>query len=316
MTKPYVRLKRRLDEGGIVLLDGPTGTELQRRGVAMDKAAWCGPATLEHADLLTEIHADYIAAGAEVITANTFASSRLMLSEAGLADRLEELVRGAVDAAYRARELVPRGAEVVVAGSLSHMVPIAEGTPVVDVRRAPSDAAVADALEELALCLARAGCELILLEMMYHPRRALHALEAALATKLPIWFGLSARRSPDGRVISYEQAEEVPLEDIVRLIPRHGVDAAGVMHTHAELVRPTLEQLRPRFEGPLLAYPDSGAFQMPNWRFVDVITPQQFGAYCRDWFAAGAQIVGGCCGLTPEHIRAAARARDEYCATS
>src|ERR1700758_1145585 len=117
MTTPYNRMKWRLDEGGIVLLDGPTGTELQRRGVAMDKAAWCGPATLEHADLLTEIHADYIAAGAEVITANTFASSRLMLSDAGLGDRLEELVRRAVEAAYRARDAVQCGDDVVIAGS-------------------------------------------------------------------------------------------------------------------------------------------------------------------------------------------------------
>ena len=103
MTTPYDRLKRRLDEGGIVLLDGPTGTELQRRGVAMDKAAWCGPATLEHMDLLTEIYADYIAAGADVITANTYASSGLMLSGARLGDKVDELVHRAVDAACQAR---------------------------------------------------------------------------------------------------------------------------------------------------------------------------------------------------------------------
>ena len=69
-------------------------------------------------------------------------------------------------------------------------------------------------------------------------------------------------------MISYEQNDEVPLDDIIGLIPQRGVDAAGVMHTHAELVGPALAQLRPRFDGPLLAYPDSGAFEMPNWRFV------------------------------------------------
>jgi homocysteine S-methyltransferase len=71
----YDRVKKRLAAGQIIVLDGATGTELQRRGAPMDPAAWCGPATL-HADrLLTEIHADYIEAGADVITANTFASA-------------------------------------------------------------------------------------------------------------------------------------------------------------------------------------------------------------------------------------------------
>jgi homocysteine S-methyltransferase len=196
------------------------------------------------------------------------------------------------------------------------MIPITAGTPVVDSRQTPSDAALADAFGELALSLARAGCELILLEMMYHTGRARIALEAALATKLPVWFGLSARRNSTGRVISYEQTEEVPLDEIIRLIPEDRVDAAGVMHTHADLIGQVLAQLRTGFHGPLLAYPDSGEFEMPNWRFVDVITPQRFEAYCREWFSMGAQIVGGCCGLAPEHIRAAARARDAYCAAN
>jgi methionine synthase I (cobalamin-dependent) len=305
----YARLKQRLDAGEVLLLDGPTGTELQRRGAAMDPAAWCGPATLQHDRLLTEIHADYIAAGAAVVTANTYASSRLMLSGAGLADRVDEINRRAVAAALRARDAAP-GAEVVVAGSLSHMVPVSAGTADVDLRRVPSDAAVADALGELARILKSAGAELILLEMMYHPGRTRLALAAALETGLPVWFGLSARRAADGRLVAFHHAEDLPLDDIAGLIPAAGVDAAGVMHTSAELVEGSLAVVRRHFAGPLMAYPDSGYFESPDWRFVDSMSPARFEQFCRGWISCGVQLIGGCCGLSVEHIRAAARARD------
>ena len=306
----YGRLRRRLDAGEVIILDGATGTELQRRGAPMDPAAWCGPATLHNDQLLTQIHADYIAAGAEVITANTFASSRLMLSRAGYGDRVEEINRRAVETALRARDRVPGGADVVVAGSLSHMVPVTEGTAVVDPRSLPDDAEMAAAFSELARILAAAGCDLIVLEMMYHPRRVPFALRAALATGLPVWFGLSARRGKDGRVVSFHQTEDLALDEIAGLIPDQGVDAAGVMHTGADLIGEALESVRRRFDGPLMAYPDSGYFEMPDWRFVDVVAPQRFEAFCRDWIESGVQILGGCCGLTVEHIEAAVRARD------
>jgi methionine synthase I (cobalamin-dependent) len=304
----YARLKRRLDAGDVLLLDGPTGTELQRRGAAMDPAAWCGPATLQHDRLLTEIHADYIAAGAAVVTANTYASSRLMLTGAGLADRVD---RRAVAAALRARDAAPHGAEVVVAGSLSHMVPVSAGTADVDLRLVPSDAAVADALGELAGILKSAGAELILLEMMYHPGRTRLALAAALETGLPVWFGLSARRAADGRLVAFHHAADLPLDDIAGLIPAAGIDAAGVMHTNAALVDGALAVVRRYFAGPLMAYPDSGYFESPDWRFVDSMSPARFEEFCRGWISCGVQLIGGCCGLSVEHIRAAARARDE-----
>ena len=95
------------------------------------------------------------------------------------------------------------------------------------------------------------------------------------------------------------------------MIPQSGIDAAGIMHTSAEIVTDALKAVRGHFGGPLMAYPDSGYFEMPDWRFVDVIAPLRFEAFCRDWIASGVQIIGGCCGLTPDHIRAAVRAKDE-----
>jgi methionine synthase I (cobalamin-dependent) len=304
----YERLKERITSGETIILDGPTGTELQRRGARMDPAAWCGPTTLENERLLTAIHADYIAAGANVITANTFASSRLMLAKAGLADRVKEINERAVDAALRARDTAADGAAVVVAGSLSHMVPLIQGTRREDPPQLPAYAELEEAFHELADILASAGCELIILEMMYDPRRVSAALDAARATKLPIWFGASARRGRDGKPISFRQSEEMSLDSVAELIPETGIDAAGIMHTGAEIVADALELIRRHFAGPLMAYPDSGYFEMPDWRFVDVITPERFEAFCRDWVASGVQIIGGCCGLTPDHIGAAVRA--------
>ena len=118
----YRSIKKRLDSGGVVVIDGGTGTELQRRGVPMNPEAWCGPATMTHRDVLESVHIDYIRSGAEVITANTYASSRLMLEPAGFGDRVGELNRLAVETALSARAKA-QADDVLVAGSLSHMVP-------------------------------------------------------------------------------------------------------------------------------------------------------------------------------------------------
>ena len=306
----YERLMARLRRGEAVILDGPTGTELQARGAPMDPGAWCGPATLENDQLLVDIHSDYIAAGSEVVTANTFASSRLMLGAAGLADRAEEIVTRAVAAARKARDLSDK--DVVVAGSLSHMMPIAGGLATPDLGRLPGEAAMADAFGALASQLKNAGCDLIILEMMYHPARVPIALKAALATGLPVWFGASARRGADGSVVAFHTYSDVSLDDIAALIPDRGVDVAGVMHTGGEVMTDALGVIRKRFSGPLMAYPDSGYFEMPDWRFIDVVTPGRYETFCAEWLAAGARLLGGCCGLGVEHIRAAVRARDAW----
>ncbi len=308
----YEHIKRRLDSGQIIVLDGATGTELQRRGVPMDPAAWCGPATLENDDVLTAIHADYIRAGSDVVTANTYAASRLMLTPAGLGDRVDEIARRAVDAAHRARDLTGTNSTVAVAGSLSHMVPVASGTAVVDPGSVPSTQQIGDAFHELAAVLADAGVDHIMLEMMYNPARAKLALEAALSTGLPVWFGMSARRADDGRVISFDLLHEHPLADVAALIPAEGVDAAGFMHTSAEIVSEAIEIARPHMSGALFAYPDSGYFEMPDWRFVDTIDPARLEQFFGAWIDQGVQMIGGCCGLTVAHVEAASRARRSH----
>ena len=143
----YAEIKHRLDTGEVLLLDGGVGTELERRGADMDPAAWCGVATLDNEELLTQIHVDYARAGSDVITANTFASSRVMLSAAGHGDDVVEINQRAVEAALRAKEqLAAEGRTVAVAGSLSHLMPMIPGTATVDPELVPTPEAVGDYL--------------------------------------------------------------------------------------------------------------------------------------------------------------------------
>ena len=309
---PYTTLKQRLDHGDIVILDGATGTELQRRGVDMDPAAWCGVASLANQQMLTDIHADYIAAGSEVITANTFATSRVILDQAGYGDKVEEINRAAVEAALRARDR-SGNPEVVVGASLTHMVYVASDDEPPGIL--PPEAKAAEAFHEQAQILKAAGAELLLLEMMYHPTRIPHVLAAAAETGLPVWFGLSARADEDGTLLSFHDKAEIPLDEVVKLIPPHNsgqIDVAGCMHTGAEITSAVLTKIHKRFHGPLLAYPDSGYFEMPDWHFHDVIAPERLEQFFLEWLDQGVQIIGGCCGLTIAHIKAAVRARDRY----
>jgi methionine synthase I (cobalamin-dependent) len=168
MTDAMAVVTRKLMQGDAVVLDGATGTELQKRGVPMDDGAWCAVATATHPDQLRSIHEDYIRAGADIVTANTFASARHLLERAGIGERTAELNRLAVrlarEAAARAGDEV--GRMIAVAGSLSTMRPVGKGTdqrdPSVDLAAIPWAAN----LREAAELQAEAGADLLLLEMM------------------------------------------------------------------------------------------------------------------------------------------------------
>ena len=305
----YINLKQRLDSGEVITLDGATGTELQRRGVEMSPEAWCGPATLGNADLLTQIHLDYIHAGSDVITTNTYAANSMMLTPAGYRNKVKDIVKTAVDAALRARDKAPAGRNVVVGGSLSHMVPHIAGTDLVDPDRTPPPAQMAESFHELAQLLKAGGVDHIMLEMMYEENRTPLALAAAQATGLPVWFGLSARRSDAGTIISFNLAEESSLETIINFIPETGIDVVNVMHTQPQAVSDTIEMVRKRFTGPIGVYPDSGYFEMPDWNFNEVIPAEKLEGFYSEWVNNGVQLIGGCCGLTIEHIQAAQRVK-------
>lgn len=297
----YGVIAEKLSRSKFIFLDGATGTELERRGVPMDPNAWCGPSVAEHSDVLFDIHLDYLDLGCDIVTANTFASGPSMLRAAGLEDEHGSLVAQAVAVARAAIVASDREGIAAVAGSMSHMIPVLAGTDAVD----PSLGDVPDAFEEDCMrhanALFTAGVDMILLEMMYHPKRAAIAAAAACSTGLPIWFGLSVREGSQGGPILFDQHAERPVSEMFDLIDAR-IDVVSIMHSRADLVEPTIEDLRPHWQGPIAVYPDSGHFEMPKWNFADVMAPQTFSEYGRRWRELGCVAVGGCCGLGPSHL--------------
>ena len=293
----YASIEATLRAGGLVILDGATGTELQRRGVPMEPTAWCGAMGAETRPVLEAVHRDYIDAGARVITANTFATSRMILDRAGLGARFDEINLLAVEAALTARG---DRQDVAVAGSLSHMIPRR------DLHGETSDREIAESYRELAGFLAASGCDLILLEMMFAPERMAFAFEAAVSTGLPVWAGFSARRGAGGEVLSFHQSRDIPFAEITGILDDFEVQAAGVMHSESEVTGDALALIRDVFDGPLTAYPDSGHMKMPDWQFEEVIAIPDFQNFAQGWRDQDVGVIGGCCGLGVDHIRALA----------
>jgi S-methylmethionine-dependent homocysteine/selenocysteine methylase len=282
----------------IRILDGGVGSELRRRGIALSPLCWSAEANLTQADLLTTIHEDYIRAGADIVTANTFATSRFVLAGAGLDAQFEEINRSAISAARRAAEFANR--DVAVAASISCL------PPAFDAGAYPSADAEYAAYAELVGCFAENHVDLVLLEMMQDTEHAPRACRAVGRAGLPFWIGVSCRRADsDGRLVAFDEPER-PFAAVLDAVLGFEPEGVAIMHSPVDAVGPALAELGRRWQGPTggyaeIAYPedpaDSGAERM------DTAT---YAVAAQEWLARGAALIGGCCGTTPAHIAALA----------
>jgi S-methylmethionine-dependent homocysteine/selenocysteine methylase len=275
-------------KGQLLLLDGATGTELNRRGVDTGLPLWSANALTRDIGLSTlrQIHLDYLNAGADILTANTFRTHRRAL--AGTAFDARELTRRAV---ATAREAVAEfGQPARVAGSVA---------PLEDCYRpdlVPSDDVCRAEHSERIQHLVEAGVDLLLIETMSSIREAVIAAQLATLTGRPVWVSFVCDR--EGRILSGESVA-VAAELLMPL----GVTALGVNCGPAHTLARPLAELRavcgPDF--PLMAYGNIGyPDEKHGWNNTDAIDPESYLQYAQQW---PAQIVGGCCGTTPEHIR-------------
>lgn len=286
----------RLKQDKLVIIDGGTGTEMEKRGAKMEERGWSASCTLTSPDLLRNIHTDYISAGAEVIITNTFSTSRHVLADCGLGDQFEEMNAAAARIACEARDNAA-DKQVWVAGSMS--------TIAFEDNQRP-DAATSQAnFERQAEILASGGVDFFMLEMMSDIENTLIAYSAAAKTGLPIIVGFNAHTNVKGEIqlgMGHYPDDRPTLAEGIQALP-DDVPMITVMHSLTSDIPASLDVIHANFDGPSGVYAHWGEFVMPNWQFNDMISAEAYGQEAEKWVAAGTRLIGGCCGIGPEHIR-------------
>mgnify|MGYP003320933509 FL=1 len=302
MNQRYKKFLEVLRSGETILLDGATGSELENRGIKMDNS-WCATASLEF-DILKQIHKDYINAGAKIITTNTYASNRMILEVAGVEDKFEEINLAAINAAIQAREECGRD-DVLVAGSLSHQIPYEDAFRSQEEKdkyiKKLTPEYFRKSFDELAFFLADNGCDFILLELMYRPDRIDIIFDSASKVGLPVWAGFSSRNK-DG-LIALTTDYEYSFKKMISNVKHHKLDVVGIMHCDISVIEESIKELKEIYDLPIMAYPEVAVFNFPRYDMSNVIQPNDYLVEAKKWKDAGAQIIGGCCGTTVEHIK-------------
>ena len=305
-------IAERLAAGGEIIIDGANGSELERRGVPMDERAWCGPSVTTHSHVLKKIHKDYIAAGAEVIITNTFASSRQMLEPAGYGDQVAEMNTKAVEIAKMAVK-ESQAEQVAIAGSLSDAsVQVAVAGSISDARADKrgldskwlQPQVLKSTYREQSELLVEAGADLLILEMMQEPEVAIPAIEEAMRTGVPVWVGLSCRSTNSSEELVMFDDTDRMFSETLEAVTSYDVQSIHIMHSPISDTTLGIQALKKQWDGAIGAYPNSGYFERPSWQFVDIATPEYFADHVAEWRNMGVQILGGCCGLGVEHIEA------------
>lgn len=299
-------LSTRLSDGPM-LLDGSLGQELIHRGMPdAEPSLWSANALTEAPDLVQEVHEDYLRAGADIITTNTYATPPERLSEAGLGDQVETLNREAGRLAEQARAAVVRDA--LIAGSL----------PPIRGSYRPDLVGEAEEIEpqyrEQAGYLAP-HVDIFLCETMSTPNEARAAVRGAASTGLPVLVSYTIADPSSPQDVEPRLRNGQSLEEAVDALSGLPVEGVLLNCSYPESISAAIPVLRGLTDRPVGAYANAftdipdGFDERADALDSDVrpdqredLTPEAYSEHVEDWLRAGADLVGGCCEVGPDHI--------------
>lgn len=300
----YQGIRKKLAARETLILDGAIGTEILRRNVT-----WADHQVASRPDFVRGIHEDYIRVGADVISTNSFqlcrralfnhfrdAAHRHHVGALDLDQRADRLLAASVRLAVEARDHVAPGRPVAVAAAVTTL----EWCFRPDL--APSAQEARHEYAEIFRVVRDAGADLVLLETVNSIGEAHIALEAAVDVGLPCWVSFVCDES--GRLFTGET-----LAQAAAVLQPLGVEAILLNCAPPDDISAGMRELVPHMRVPVGAYAHIGRFDPPEWMFTDEYPPAKYRDVAAGWKQMGAQILGGCCGTTPDHIAALAGLR-------
>ncbi len=270
----------------VLILDGGLGTEILRR---LDQNVdFFERINLDNRDILVDIHRDYIQSGADIITANTFGANRIKLANFGAENKIKSINTAALDAAIKARG----GRRVYIAGSLGPVGQLIKPLGQIEASE------VYDAYAEQAKILEEEGADILLIETQIDILEAQIALQAVKAnTSLPVSISISfpmeagmtvTGTDPETAAVTFSSSQA----DIV------GINCGD----HPEDFESFIGKMNLHSTKPLIVYANAG-IPTKKGKTVDYsLKPKEYTAYANKYYELGANIIGGCCGTTPEFI--------------
>ncbi len=275
-----------LESEKVWILDGGMGTMLMRKGLDVNYAPEL--LNIKHPDVLVEIHREYVEAGADIIETNTFGSNRIKLSHYGLEDKVKELTAAGVRLAKKAA-----GNRAFVALSVGPTGVFVE--PVGDY----TFDELVDVFKEQIEAGANAGADFVLIETMSDTKEAKAAVVAAQEVcDLPVMVSMTYQA--DGRTLL-----GTPPEVAAAIFEGFGVAAVGAnCSLGPESFVEIVNKMARVTDTPIVVYANAGLPVLKDGKTYYPEPPETFSKYAVELVKAGANVIGGCCGTTPEHIRA------------
>ena len=296
----YNIVKEKLDNGKLVILDGAMGSELEKNGAQMDKKLWCGTSSIKFPEIVRKVHEDYIEAGADVITTNTYASTPISMKNYGFENSIEEYNKKSVLIAKKAAENSNK--DIAIAGSVS-----ASGS----FYKLGIKTMIPNFNEQLKI-LTGEGVDLIILEAMSSQAEIVQAMiECSTKVKVPVWLAISCviDNNSNQIMLGYNDSIDAPpevYENFEKSLKKFSQLHEGpilIAHSNIDVTGKAVKIAKKIFNGIIGAYPNVGFYEKPHWIYEDNMKPEDYLIQAKSWVENGSQIIGGCCGIGPDLIK-------------